>query len=406
MIDKKKFLIIRLSIFPALLFLNVDSTYAQLQPQELSRGDLVRLLMRDSSHFYGIVVSTPIPGRIVFQTRNGKLEIPLDDIITVVDLRDNTDIFKEIINDGASTEGQIKRNNLRTFLAYPKLSCQTSVRTINYDVYRGNRYSFDDSAHVILATDWGELFFNYIDISFINNYSCRDDVRDDFLSAKYHHDIDPTASQGFILPTAYAFGEGNNFFSDYLLGGLQINYGATNWLSLNEGGVFLPVKNTVIITSGGAKLTPYSSALLNVSLGFQGLYSRIIKTTDLLLGYGAITFGTWESNLTLFGGYDIDHTDSLGYKNTKNDRIIAIEGTQRLEKDLKLTFEIYFISNFDVIPLLVSLRYFHYPFTVDVGFVFSLFKSEATAETKTIGEDIFNVQNFPILPVLSMTYHF
>jgi hypothetical protein len=379
---------------------------AQLQPSDLSKGYLVQLTLNDRSHFYGIVLSKPVPGRILFQTRNGRLEIPLEDILAVVDLRDNVNIFNEIKEEAKINTFEREKNNLREFITYPRLDCRSIVQTNKYDIYKGYRYLFDDSAHVIISTDWGELYFRYHDLSFIDNYSCKDDRRDDFFTRKDLATEDPKASQGFVTPTGIAFGKGNNFFADYLVGGLQMNYGATNWLSVNGGGVLLPLRNIVILATGGAKFTPFSSELWHISAGFQGMYSKIIKITDLILGYGAITYGTWESNLTVFGGYTIDHTDSLGYKNTKNDRIFVIEGTQKLEKDLKLTFELFFISNFDIVPLLVSFRYFHYPITVDVGFVFSLFTSSASADTKTIGEYIFNVQNFPIVPVLGFSYHF
>ena len=124
------------------------------------------------------------------------------------------------------------------------------------DVFRGYRYLFDDTAHVILSTDWGELYFTYPDLSYIDNYSGNNDRRKEFFTPSYLSVKDPMASQGFLTPNGIAFGKDNNFLSDYLLGGLQINYGPTDWLSMNLGGVFLPLKNNIIVATGGAKFTP------------------------------------------------------------------------------------------------------------------------------------------------------
>jgi hypothetical protein len=203
-----------------------------------------------------------------------------------------------------------------------------------------------------------------------------------------------------------AFGKDNNFLSDYLLGGLQINYGPTDWLSMNLGGVFLPLATNIIVATGGAKFTPFSSELWHISLGGQGMYSQVVKTTHLGLAYGAVTFGNWESQLTLFGGYTVNRTDSLGYSNTKNDEILAIQGAQRVGENLKLGIEFFFISNFDIVPVLISMRYFQNDLTIDIGVVFSLYEAGALRTEKTIGELVFNVPNFPLVPVVSGSYHF
>ncbi|MDP4236620.1 MAG: hypothetical protein Q8919_09255, partial [Bacteroidota bacterium] len=130
------------------------------------------------------------------------------------------------------------------------------------------------------------------------------------------------------------------------------------------------------------------------------------KTTKLLLGYGAVTYGDWESQLTLFGGYTINHTDSLGYKNTKNDELLAIQGALRVGENLKLGMEFFFISNFGIVPVLISMRYFENNLTIDIGVVFSLYKSGEDRTSKTIGEYVFNVPDFPLVPVISGSFHF
>lgn len=389
------------------LFFLGSSLNAQMRPQDLSRDYLVKLVMRDSSSFYGLVLAKPLPDRILFQTRNGRLEIPLRDIYYAVDYRFNFVMNDDLKKVALSNRVDIEKYHLSQLLSNPKLETQSVVHTSSLDVYRGYRYLFDDTAHVILSTDWGELYFTYPEIHLIENYSGTNDIRKDFFTTTYLSVKDPMASQGFITPNGFAFGEGNNFLSDYLLGGLQINYGATDWLSMNLGGVFLPLKNNIIVATGGAKFTPLSTEFWHFSAGLQGMYSQVVKTTHLGLGYGAITYGSWESQLTFFAGYTIDHTDSLGIPvNTKNDELFIIQAAQRVGENLKLGVEFFFISNFDIVPVLISMRYFDNNLTVDIGVAFSLYKAGAVQNTPTLGEYVFNVPNFPIVPAVSLSYHF
>ncbi len=377
-----------------------------MRPEDLARDYLVKLVMKDSSQFYGIVLNKPLPDRVLFQTRNGKLEIPLKEIYYAIDYRFNFIMLDDLKKEALNNTIDAQKFHLSQLENNPKLETPSIVHTDKVDIFRGYRYLFDDTAHVILSTDWGELTFKYPELSYIDNYSGTNDRRKDFFTTAYLSVKDPMASQGFITPNGMAFGQGNNFLSDYLLGGLQINYGATDWLSMNLGGVFLPLKNNIIVATGGAKFTPYSSESWHISAGVQGMYSQVVKTTHLGLGYAAVTYGNWESQLTLFGGYTINHTDSLGYVNTKNDEIFIIQGAERVGENLKLGVEFFFISNFDIVPVLASIRYFDNNLTIDVGVVFSLYKAGALNTTKTIGEYVFNVPDFPLVPLVSGSYHF
>ncbi len=388
-------------------FLFINTLDAQtMRPQDLARDYLVKLVMKDSSQFYGIVLTKPLPDRILFQTRYGRLEIPLKDIYYAVDYRFNFVMRDEMRKEALNNSIDVEKYHLTQQLANSKLETQSVVHTEKLDVFYGNRYLFDDTAHVVLSTEWGELYFTYPDLSYIDNYSGNNDRRKEFFTPSYLSVKDPMASQGFITPNGIAFGRDNNFLSDYLFGGLQLNYGPTDWLSLNLGGVFLPLKNNIVVATGGAKFTPYSSEKWHVSIGIQGMYSQVVKTSRLGLGYGAVTYGNWESQLTLFGGYTLNHTDSLGYSNTKNDEILIVQAAQRVGENLKLGMELFFISNFEIVPVLFSIRYFDNNLTIDVGVVFSLYKAGAARTTKTIGELVFNVPDFPIVPLVSGSYHF
>ncbi len=399
------------SFFIVILFLlfATPDLQAQMRPQDLARDFLVKLVMKDSTQIYGIVLAKPLSDRILFQTRNGRLEIPLKDIYYAVDYRFNFVMRDEMRTAALANTTEVEKFHLSQLLSNSKLETESIVHTNKLDVFRGYRYNFDDTAHVIISTDWGELYFTYPEINYIDNYSGTNDKRKDFYTPSYLAVKDPMASQGLVTPNGIAFGQGNNFLSDYLIGGLQFNYGPTDWLSMNVGGVFLPLKNNIIVATGGAKFTPFSSELWHISVGGQALYSQVVKTTRLGLGYAALTYGNWESQLTLFGGYTYDrtdYTDTLAHQNVKNDVLFIVQGAERVGENLKLGIEFFFISNFEIVPVLISVRYFDNNLTVDVGVAFSLYKAGAARNTPTLGEYVFNVPNFPIVPALSLSYHF
>ncbi len=381
--------------------------YAQMRPQDLGRDFLVRLVMKDTTEFYGLVLQRPVPDRILFQTRYGRLEIPMQDIDYAIDYRFNFVLRDEITQSVSKNVVDAERHHLNRYLSQQKAEYYSIVHTNTHDDFRGNRYLFDDTAHVILSTDWGELYFTYPNVSSIENYSGNNDRKKDFYTTAYLSVKDLRASQGFITPTAIPFGAGNNFLSDYLFGGLQMNLAPTNWLSTNFGGVFLPLKNNVIVATAGLKVTPYESELWHIAVGGQGLYSEVVKTTKLGLAYGAVTYGTWDANLTMLAGLTWkNEADSTGLRYTKQDNLIAINGSKRVGENLKFTIELFFISNFDIVPVLASIRYFDNDLTVDVGVVFSLYKSGGTQTSKTLGDYVFGAADFPIIPVISGSYHF
>ena len=332
--------IFRCAFFLA-MFLLCSVLRAQMRPEDLSRDYLVKLVMKDSSQFYGLVLVKPLPDRILFQTRNGRLEILLKDIEYAVDYRFNFVMRDDLKKASLNNTIDVEKYKLTQLLSTSKMDKPSLIQTKSLDTYRGYRYLFDDTAHVIYSTDWGELYFTYPEINHIDNYSGNGERRKDFFTTTYLSVKDPMASQGLITPNGIPFGKGNNFLSDYLFGGLQLNWGATDWLSMNLGGVFLPLKNTITVVTGGAKFTPFSSEFWNISIGGQGMYSQVIKTTHLGLAYAAVTYGTWESQLTLFGGYTVNKTDSLNYTNTKRDEIFIVQGAQRVGENLKLGLEFF-----------------------------------------------------------------
>lgn len=390
--------------FPGFLF-------AQLLPADLTPDSYVKLTLVDSSQFYVNVLGRPLPDRIIAQTKYGRLEIPLTSIASVIDYRYNWVDKQDLMSTAIKNEADDQKYAVSKFLLQPKLPDTSTVFTKDFDVFKGHRYLFDDSAHVILNTAFGDLFFKYPDIDHVDNWSGQGDTRDDFATTRYAVYKDPRASQDFLLPTARAFGGGNLFISDYMVAGLQVNYGPTDWLSLNAGGIFIPfLPTTVTAATEGLKLTAPTFSDITLAAGFQDVYSHVTKTSRIAFPYLVATYGTWESEISLLGGISYQSTTTLNSITGVNvpyypkNSFIGVSGDMRVGQNLKTAIELYFIEDFGIVPTIFSVRYFENNFTIDAAVVFSLYKAGASG-MKTLGDYVFNT-SFDIVPMVSASYHF
>jgi hypothetical protein len=388
-----------------------NQAVAQIAPADLTPDSYVKLILDDSSQFYANVLGRPLPDRIIAQTKYGRLEIPLARIASVIDYRYNYVDKEDLMREAIKNDADDQKYAITKFLSQPKLPDTSTVLTKDFDVFKGFRYLFDDSAHVILSTAYGDLFFKYPDLQYVDNWSGQNDRRDDFATARYSTSTDPRASQDFLLPTARSFGEGNLFVTDYMIAGLQINYGPTDWLSLNAGGVLLPfLPTTVSAATGGLKITPLSVGELTLGAGFQDISSHVTKSSQIAFPYLVATYGTWESEVTLLGGVSYQRTtiyDSITNQNVPYypvNSFIGVSGDMRVGENLKAAIELYFIEDFGIVPTVFSVRYFENNFTIDAAVVFSLYKAGAS-NMKTLGEYVFNT-TFSIVPMVSGSYHF
>jgi hypothetical protein len=383
-----------------------SSSKAQLRPDELTPDSYVKLVLNDSSQFYAVVLGFPLPDRLIAETRYGRLEIPLSSIAYAIDYRYNWVQKDDLKRDALKNTADGAKFEVERFLSRPKLPDVSTLSTKDHNTFKGHRFLFNDSAHVILSTDYGNLFFKYPDIDNVENWSGQNDTRSEFFTATYLTVKDPLTSQSFLTPNARAFGSGHLFLMDYLVAGLQLNYGVTDWLSMNAGGLFAPFLPTTITTAtGGIKITPYAGELLTVAAGAQGVYSQVSKVNRMGFPFVATTYGTWESELTLLGGIAYQSSDSAGVPFTHINSVLAIAGDMRVGENLKASLEMAFISDFGIVPTMFSLRYFENNFTIDAGVVFSLYKSGYSKNLLTLGEYVFNT-TFDVIPLVSGSYHF
>ncbi|HET6512487.1 MAG TPA: hypothetical protein VFH43_09870, partial [Candidatus Kapabacteria bacterium] len=133
--------------------------HAQIKPENLDKDYLVKLTLKDSSRFTAYVLARPVPDRVIVDTRNGRLEIPTAHIVFVEDYRFNNILKDDIRTISTRNAIDFQSQQLTKYLSRPKQSTASLVRTKDHDIFKGNRYQFDDTANVILYTTYGNLFF-------------------------------------------------------------------------------------------------------------------------------------------------------------------------------------------------------------------------------------------------------
>ena len=81
-------------------------------------------------------------------------------------------------------------------------------------------------------------------------------------------------------------------------------------------------------------------------------------------------------------------------------KLLIVEDDEGLQAQLKWAYE-----DFDIVPAVISMRYFDDQLTIDAGLVFSLYTAGNARETPTLGEYVFGTK-FGLIPMVSGSYHF
>ncbi|HYM36629.1 MAG TPA: hypothetical protein VET48_14615, partial [Steroidobacteraceae bacterium] len=116
-----------------ILLITFGVSRSQMSPRDLARDFLVDLVMKDSSQFFGIVLQKPAPDRILFQTRYGRLEIPLQDISYAIDYRFNYVLHDNLLEDASKNAIDVQKNNVLNFTGQQKAEFISLVHTDTHD---------------------------------------------------------------------------------------------------------------------------------------------------------------------------------------------------------------------------------------------------------------------------------
>lgn len=206
----------------------------------------------------------------------------------------------------------------------------------------GNEFTgtilFQDSTKVILLTKmYGELQLAYKDIKKLRR------VESDRLVNGEYWFGNPHATRYFFGPNVYGLRKGEGYYQNTWILLNQVNYGITDHLTLGGGVLplflFAGAPTPVLITP---KVSfPVVRDKFNLGAGL--LFAHVLGDgSSFGIAYGASTFGSRESNLTLGAGWGFSAYDSSW---DWSDRItLMLSGMTRVGKKTYLITENYYLS--------------------------------------------------------------
>ena len=261
----------------------------------------------------------------------------------------NTTIITSTLKDGTKIWGTLQSENENEFVVFDfNLG---KVKILKKDVNSEEKEKV--KAAVIVETANNISYIGYIVTANPKTLLMRSDILDTFeiqtntitkiiSSGSYVNKkggnwfSNPNSTRYFFAPSAIPLRKKEGYFQNAYLLANSVNIGVTNNLSLG-GGVVIPLLFYV---------TPKISYQVSedIYLGAGVLFTQSFITDFKLsagIGYGLITIGNKEHNITIGSGYGFDKIDS-NYRATKIP-IITINGMTRIGKRLSLVTENWLI---------------------------------------------------------------
>lgn len=145
----------------------------------------------------------------------------------------------------------------------------------------------------------------------------------------------PHPSRYFYTPSAIPMDKGEIYIQTVYALAYQVQFGLTENFSLGA--------TTTIVATPIALTGKYSIKIDEKNtLAFGGLAGVVGwgTSTNLGIGFGAYTYGTKESNITLAGGYAWINEKNNGNNNSP---VMSLSGNKRLTKNLSLMGELWYL---------------------------------------------------------------
>ena len=144
----------------------------------------------------------------------------------------------------------------------------------------------------------------------------------------------PNASRYLFAPSGYSLKAGEGYYQNFMLFYNSIGYGFTDQFTMGFGVIPFTFGDELFATVQAKYSFPIIENKLNAGAGF--LYSSGFGD-KLGIGYGVLTYGSKDNNITVGAGYG--WTDG----NVANRPIITINGMTRLGKKFGLVTENWLI---------------------------------------------------------------
>lgn len=250
-----------------------------------------------------------------------------------------------------------------------KVGQRVNVKMINGDEFKGAIQHKNDSI-IIINTQNGELHLNVRNVKSIESDSYLGKYR-----FPYAYD-----TRYFFGPSGFQLKKNKGYYQNILLTSNFVHYGITNNISIGGGFEFASL------------IVGYPIWFISPKVGFEisknvhaagGVFIAGISTEGTAaLGYGVVTFGSSESNVTFGGGY--------GYMSGEMSKkpVLMINGNQRVGNGIALLSENYFIpnsnSNYDFLGI-EGIRLLFPKNSFDFGLIVTPFASSFVLPVPYIG---------------------
>ncbi len=179
----------------------------------------------------------------------------------------------------------------------------------------------------------------------------------------------PNASRHFFSPTAIPLSRNEGYYQNFYVAFNMVNYGITNNLSLGVASVpfawFIDNGFNIAVTGKlGYKLT-------DNLYGSVGCIAGIIPNIAYGgIGFGLLTMGNTDNNLTVGGGYAYALSDPGSEDASSHGApVLNMAGMLRMSEHFALVTENWIFMNEELALISYGGRYIGDKITVDVGFV-------------------------------------
>lgn len=362
----------RIVFVTAALILSFSGIFSQSVPSADSSVILITTVLRDGTKIWGTLQSDTADEYVVYDFTLGEIRFAK----------------KDVSNEGresVATAAIVETNNNGSYYGYITGATPTSLK-MKSELLGAFEIQSSNITRIILSG-------SYVSKGGKNWFS------------------NPNATRYFFAPSAIPLKKKEGYFQNAYLLANSINIGMTNSISLG-GGVVIPFLFYI---------TPKISyqVLPNVYAGAGVLVSQAF-ISDLNLsagiGYGIITVGNREHNLSLEAGYGYAKMDS-SYKATRAP-IIAINGMSRIGKKLSLVSENWIIPRStynreetaydpdgtayaEVMPM--SKNYYTFVGSLGMRFMPGI---KTSVDFAVVGFKPDPYQNYLLLPYLDFVYKF
>ena len=180
----------------------------------------------------------------------------------------------------------------------------------------------------------------------------------------------PNSSRHFFSPTAIPLQKHEGYYQNFYIAFNMLNFGVTDHLSLGIASVpFTWFLDNGFNLAGTAKYSFKIGENWHTGAGF--IVGNIASTVVGGIGYGLVTYGNTDNNITFGSGYGFVITDykESEYRNEEESMVWNIAAMFRTTEHFALVTENWWFSDQDLLLLSYGGRYIGDRLSIDFGFI-------------------------------------